>query len=94
MPNSSDMALLGRMGAFALHSRYDSRVTLAGRAKFLSRFERQVDPTGELDPAGTGTACRTRQEAPHGEAGVGVVAQALGEEKANRSRGFGLGGTA
>jgi len=45
-------AQAGRIGAAVLHSRYDSReLTERGRATFLSRFDREVDPLGELDPA-------------------------------------------
>jgi hypothetical protein len=34
-----------RIGAHALHSRYDSReLSAPGRAKFLERFENEVDP--------------------------------------------------
>ncbi len=46
-----EMARRGRIGAHVLHSRYDSRdLTAPAREKFLSRFEREVDPTGSLDP--------------------------------------------
>ncbi|MPZ23090.1 MAG: hypothetical protein GEU28_06000 [Dehalococcoidia bacterium] len=39
------------MGAYALHAKHDPRVTSAnGRATFMSRFEREVDPDGGLDP--------------------------------------------
>ncbi len=42
----------GRIGALVLHSRYDSKeLTENGRAVFLSRFDREVDPDGVLDPA-------------------------------------------
>lgn len=38
-----------RMGAYALHSKHDSReTTKAGREAFLARFEREVDPDGRL----------------------------------------------
>jgi hypothetical protein len=34
-----------------MHAKYDSRQTSAnGRAAFLTRFEREVDPDGTLDP--------------------------------------------
>jgi hypothetical protein len=46
-----DRSLLGRIGAYRMHSRYDAReTTKAGRAAFLARFEREVDPDGVLDP--------------------------------------------
>src|SRR5437868_5636720 len=46
---ATDRSLLARQGAHTLHSRYDSReLTKAGRAKFLDRFVREVDPNGEL----------------------------------------------
>jgi len=40
-----------RIGAFALHAKYDSR-QIAARATrgFLARFEREVDPDGLLSP--------------------------------------------
>lgn len=52
-PSLSDRmaSLRGRIGAYALHARYDSReTTAAARATFFSKFERQVDPKGELTP--------------------------------------------
>jgi hypothetical protein len=46
-----DRSTAGRIGAHALHSRYDSReLTASARAKFLDRFEREVDPDGLLTP--------------------------------------------
>jgi hypothetical protein len=48
----SDAALRARIGAFAQHAAHDVRkTTAAGRAAFLGRFERQVDPDGLLEPA-------------------------------------------
>ena len=45
----SEMALRGRIGAFTVHARHDSRETTASaRAAFLARFEREVDPEGVL----------------------------------------------
>jgi hypothetical protein len=41
---------IGRMGAYALHAA-GKTTTTAARAQFLSRFEREVDPDGALDPA-------------------------------------------
>jgi hypothetical protein len=39
------------MAAHAMHAAHDARVTTAnGRAAFLARFEREVDPDGRLDP--------------------------------------------
>jgi hypothetical protein len=44
--------LLGRLGAYTLHSRYDSaELVRPAREAFLSKFEREVDPEGLLDPA-------------------------------------------
>jgi hypothetical protein len=41
-----------RLGAHALHATHDPReTTKPARAAFLSRFEREVDPEGLLDPA-------------------------------------------
>ena len=48
----TEAAAAGRIGAYVLHSTHDSRdLTAAGRAAFLSRFEREVDPEGDLGPA-------------------------------------------
>ena len=49
---SPDPVLAARIGAHAQHAAHDPReTTSAARAKFLSRFEREVDPTGILEPA-------------------------------------------
>lgn len=41
----------GRIGALVQHSRHDARkTTSAGRAAFLARFEREVDPDLALAP--------------------------------------------
>jgi hypothetical protein len=43
--------LTGRIGAYTLHSRYDSRTLLEpARRGFESKFEREVDPEMVLDP--------------------------------------------
>jgi len=48
----SQRALRARIGAYALHARYDPReATAPPRAACLSRFEREVDPDGSLNPA-------------------------------------------
>ena len=48
---TSEMALRGRIGAAVLHATHDSRETsAAGRAAFLDRFEREVDPERALAP--------------------------------------------
>lgn len=47
----SERSLRARMAAHVMHSRHDSRRTSApGRAAFLARFEREVDPEGVLSP--------------------------------------------
>jgi len=47
----SEMSLRGRIGAAVLHATHDSREnSAAGRAAFLDRFEREVDPDGTLAP--------------------------------------------
>lgn len=47
----SERVLIGRLGAYVVHSRYDSReLTKPARAAFESKFERDVDPDGTLDP--------------------------------------------
>ena len=46
---SPERVLLGRIGAYTLHSRYDAReLAKAARAAFESKFERDVDPDGVL----------------------------------------------
>jgi hypothetical protein len=48
---SEERRLRGRIGAYCLHARRDSReTTTAARRAFLTSFERQVDPTGQLPP--------------------------------------------
>ena len=48
----AEAALRGRLGAYALHAKYDSReTTQKARSTFLSRFEREVDPDGVLPEA-------------------------------------------
>ena len=45
----AERVLIGRLGAYVLHSRYDSReLTKAAHAAFESKFEREVDPDGVL----------------------------------------------
>jgi hypothetical protein len=53
MPRTpSERSLAGRVGAHALHAKYDTReLTARGRAKFLSRFDDEVDPDRTLEPA-------------------------------------------
>lgn len=44
-------SLAGRIGAHALHAKYDPReTTRAARAAFLDKFEREADPDGTLSP--------------------------------------------
>jgi hypothetical protein len=48
----AERSLRARLAAYAMHAQRDSRQTSApGRAAFLARFEREVDPDGTLDPA-------------------------------------------
>lgn len=53
-PESDDRSLRrqrGQIGAYALHSQYDSRqITSKARQVFQSRFEQEVDPDGLLPP--------------------------------------------
>jgi hypothetical protein len=52
VPTKSDRSRWGRLGAYVQHSRHDPRVTTAqAREAFLLRFEREVDPHGELPTA-------------------------------------------
>jgi hypothetical protein len=47
----AERSLHARMAAHAMHAQHDARVTTVnGRAAFLVRFEREVDPDGTLDP--------------------------------------------
>jgi hypothetical protein len=47
----TERSLRARLAVHTLHARRDSRQTTAkGRAEFLARFEREVDPDGVLDP--------------------------------------------
>lgn len=44
-------ATIGRIGALILHSRHNSKdITSKARQAFLSKFERDVDPDGKLEP--------------------------------------------
>jgi len=47
-----ERVLRARMGAYALHAKYDAKeTTRAARTAFLERFEREVDPTNTLPDA-------------------------------------------
>lgn len=49
MLTQQQRTMRARLAAHAMHARNDSRaVTAKARASFLSRFEREVDPTGAL----------------------------------------------
>ena len=49
---TSYRSLVGRLGAYTLHSQRDSReLTAAARSAFLRRFELEVDPDGVLPEA-------------------------------------------
>ena len=46
-----DYELIGRIGAYRMHSLHDAReTTKAGRAAFMQRFIDEVDPDGILEP--------------------------------------------
>jgi hypothetical protein len=48
----AERSLQARLAAHTLHASRDSReLTAPGRAAFMSRFEREVDPQGKLPPA-------------------------------------------
>ena len=50
--SAAERSLRARLAAYAMHAQHDPRETTAnGRAAFLARFEREVDPDGRLDPA-------------------------------------------
>ena len=47
----AERSLRARLAAYALHAQRDPRETTAnGRAAFLARFDREVDPEGVLEP--------------------------------------------
>jgi hypothetical protein len=47
----AEQSLRARLAAYALHAQRDPRETTAnGRAAFLARFDREVDPEGRLEP--------------------------------------------
>ena len=47
----AERILRARIAAYALHAQHDPRETTAkGRAAFLARFDREVDPEGLLEP--------------------------------------------
>ena len=47
--SQSERVLIGRLGAYTVHSRYDSRELIRpAREAFWSKFERDVDPEGVL----------------------------------------------
>ena len=47
--NPAERVLRARLAAYALHTKYDAReTTAAARAAFMDRFEREVDPEGQL----------------------------------------------
>jgi hypothetical protein len=47
----AERSLRARLAAYAMHARHDARQSSAnGRAAFLARFEREVDPDDRLDP--------------------------------------------
>jgi hypothetical protein len=44
-----ERSLRGRIGAYGLHSKYDSKeITRAARTAFLAKWAREVDPEGVL----------------------------------------------
>jgi hypothetical protein len=46
-----ERSLRARLAAYALHAQHDPRETTTnGRAAFLARFDREVDPKGLLEP--------------------------------------------
>lgn len=48
---ASERSMLGRIGAYTVHSRYDGHeLTRPAREAFWSKFERDVDPDLVLDP--------------------------------------------
>ncbi len=59
--SSAARSLRARLAAYAMHAQHDSRQTSApGRAAFLARFEREVDPDERLEPE---ERCRRAEQA-------------------------------
>ena len=76
----AERSLRGRLGAHKLHSRYDSReLTAPARAKFLARFEDEVDP-GRVLPE-----VERRRRAEHARKAY-FTGLALASVRARRSR--------
>lgn len=81
-------SLRGRLGAYILHSKYDSReLTKAARAAFESKFERDVDPDCVLP-----VAERLRRAEMARKAHFTRLAIASAKARRKRSRGRGSGG--
>lgn len=77
----AERSLRAKLAAHTLHASVDSRVhTEPGRAAFLARFEKQVDPTGILDPKERARRAESARRAYF--AGL-----ALKSSKARRARG-------
>jgi hypothetical protein len=57
----AERSLRARLAAYAMHAQHDTRrISANGRAAFLARFEREVDPDGRLDPE---ERCRRAEQA-------------------------------
>ena len=60
----AERSLRARLAAYALHAQQDPRETTAnGRAAFLARFDREVDPEGRLERT-SAAAGPSRHDAP------------------------------
>ncbi len=80
-------SLSARLAAYAMHARHDSRQTSApGRAAFLARFEREVDPDGTLDPADRQRRAAQARSAYFTRLSLAAV-KARRSRRAQRSRG-------
>jgi hypothetical protein len=78
--NPAERSARARMGAHALHAKYDSKETsAAARAAFMSRFEREVDPDGRLPVA------ERQRRAAHAKKAY-FVGLAMRSAKARRAR--------
>jgi len=56
--------MLGRIGAYTMHSRYDgNELTRPAREVFWSKFEGDVDPEGIPDPAERARRAETARKA-------------------------------
>jgi len=82
----TERSLRARIGAYSLHALRDPHeTTKAARAGFESRFEREVDPDGVLDPAERARRAAMARKAHHSRMAF-LSAQSRRKKAARRSR--------